>query len=1030
MAIFNHKHRFLKHIFIFFAIVCIFNSAAAQETYTFANPDRALFDGKQLHEQHKFTISQRYINGYIEEVEGKKGQDKKTLADGENVQKAYFLQAANAYELQQTNAASLLRQYIKRFPYSAKIDVCHFMLGNLAFSNRQYNLALQEYNKCHLRRLDKDKKDELQFNKGYAYLKQNDITSAKSEFANLKSNKKSKYQKSALYYYSYCQYVEGNYENALNGFEQVQNEQGLKNVVPYYIVQIYYKKKDYDQLLPYCQKLLAEQPNNSNNAEVYRILGECEFNKGDYANTIKHLTAYEKISKKVVRGDMYMLGYAYFKTNDFANAIKRFSKVTTEQDTLSQNAFLHLGHCYVALNQKDNARMSYASAAKMDADKHLKEEAAYNYTLATYETTTPFGESITAFESFLNEYPSSAHTPEINERLVNIYLTTRDYKAANESLSRLPELSPKMRDAKAYILFQMGVEAFAAKDYKTAISHFEDARRTGTDNFNHAQVLYWQAEAEYNRNNFDKARSCWNAFANAKNAKEYPDFHLTNYNLGYTFFQQDNFKDAGTHFLRYVNNEKDPGCQSYADGLCRLADCYFAQRDLTNAHKYYGRAFDAKGSSSDYAAFQQAYILGLQKNYAGKIKGMNNVISSYPNSTYRDDAFYEMGRAQVLNGQTENAVNTFRALMEKYPNSPLASKAALEIGMAYSNEGKNQEAIAAYKDVVARFPNSIETRTALESLESIYVEENNVSSYFDYTKSLGENIVKTDISREDSLTYLAAERLYMKGDTTSAINAFEAYLKRFCSSSRSANCLAAEYYLADCHYTKGNEQEAYNLYEDLSARQGNPWMEDVLVRQAQLAYDLQDYESALAAFKKLEQSASNAKNRSAAQIGVLRCSYLVDDAQTTIQIGEQMLKEKNLPQDITNETRYYLAKALIQNGNKDKAIPHLEQLAKDTKNEHGAEAKYLVADYLFSSGNSSKAEAEVTDFIKQGTPHQYWLARAFVLLADISLQNGDYFQAKQYLVSLQANYKAQDSIQDLIAERMDIIKQQEEDKVE
>ncbi len=58
------------------------------------------------------------------------------------------------------------------------------------------------------------------------------------------------------------------------------------------------------------------------------------------------------------------------------------------------------------------------------------------------------------------------------------------------------------------------------------------------------------------------------------------------------------------------------------------------------------------------------------------------------------------------------------------------------------------------------------------------------------------------------------------------------------------------------------------------------------------------------------------------------------------------------------------------------------------------------------------------NFIEDGTPHQYWLARGFILLADVYIRQGDDFQARQYLTSLKNNYKAEDEIQGMIEDRL------------
>ena len=48
------------------------------------------------------------------------------------------------------------------------------------------------------------------------------------------------------------------------------------------------------------------------------------------------------------------------------------------------------------------------------------------------------------------------------------------------------------------------------------------------------------------------------------------------------------------------------------------------------------------------------------------------------------------------------------------------------------------------------------------------------------------------------------------------------------------------------------------------------------------------------------------------------------------------------------------------------------------------------------------------DFISKNTPHQYWLAKSFILLSDIYLSQGDRFQARHTLKSIVENYPETD----------------------
>jgi hypothetical protein len=64
-------------------------------------------------------------------------------------------------------------------------------------------------------------------------------------------------------------------------------------------------------------------------------------------------------------------------------------------------------------------------------------------------------------------------------------------------------------------------------------------------------------------------------------------------------------------------------------------------------------------------------------------------------------------------------------------------------------------------------------------------------------------------------------------------------------------------------------------------------------------------------------------------------------------------------------------------------------------------------------------------FTQQQTSHQYWLAKSLILLADINVDNEDLFQAKQYLLALQKNYRTQDDIQTIIETKLQHINQLE-----
>ena len=97
--------------------------------------------------------------------------------------------------------------------------------------------------------------------------------------------------------------------------------------------------------------------------------------------------------------------------------------------------------------------------------------------------------------------------------------------------------------------------------------------------------------------------------------------------------------------------------------------------------------------------------------------------------------------------------------------------------------------------------------------------------------------------------------------------------------------------------------------------------------------------------------------------------------------------------------------------------------------EYGAESKYRVAEYYFFMNDLKKSEKEIFEFIDKNTPHQYWLAKSFILLSDIYVEDNREFEAKQYLLSVRENYSGKSDISTEIKIRLEKIEKKEAEKV-
>ncbi|MFW9597779.1 MAG: tetratricopeptide repeat protein [Paludibacter sp.] len=987
--------------------------ATAQETKYFSNSDVLFNQGKEFYNQRKYAASYRSFEAFVR---------KTPMVNAGQLQEAGFYIAANAYYLKQKDAPTKMRLYLVQHPYTPFADLANFMLGMMDSQAKDYKNALLHFNKVNENRLGRYEKVDYLFSKGFACIQTKNFNDALTIFKRLK-DMKTRYDLAATYYYAYSEYTLGNYAAALPEFLKIEDNPAYKNLVPYYIIQIYYYQKKFDELNGRAETLLKNNPSNPANAEIYRIMGEIAYGKKDYPKAISNLKQYEKLAPQTLRNDMYMLGLSLYNQSKFAESIQYLSKITTDKDELSENAYLHIGNSYIKTGDKTNARLAFEAALNTNFNPGVREEAMFNYALTSFETTSAFGESITAFERFLTEFPNSKHNDKAQNYLASAYFSSKNYQTSIESINKIKNPNARVMEAKQYVLYQLGTEAFTQQDNVKAIDYFTQSLRISSSGKYSAECLYWRSEAYYRTSMPDKSVDDLNAFFANTYSRNSVNLKIANYNMAYAYFSQKKYGQAIDWFQKYIRMETNKSATTYPDALNRVGDCFFAERNFNSAETYYAQAVAANPANGDYAMFQSAYVAGLQKNYTAKASRLESLLAKFPKSEYADEAMYETGRAYLMLDNEQSALSWFKKLLSTYTSSSSARKGALEIGMIYFNNNNFDEAITAYKKVILLYPGSEESYTALESLEAVYIEKNDVSSYLAYTKTLNMKIAGNSAQREDSISFIAAEKQYMNAKYQQAISGLRSYLTSYCPGGR--HCTTAQYYLADSYYRSNDKAAALSAYDALLRITGNEYMLEAATRCAEISYDNKDYEASLRYFKQMETLAQGAEKLNNARLGVLRCSYFLNDHQTTIKVATDIVADQRSDAAVKTEARYNRAKAYLATNQHLAAVTDLKAVSVDTRTETGAEANYLLANLYFEQNNLKTAEDEIMAFAKKNTPHQFWLARSFVLLSDIYIKQNNDFQAKQYLLSLQKNYTTADEIQTMINERLQAIAQRE-----
>ena len=994
----------MKKIILLLSVIGLFSFANAQRATTQGKSQELFDQGKEMFYEKNYTGASDLLTEYI-----------KQATDAYQIEQAEYFMAASAFYRNSPNSGDIMKEYLSNYPETLHHNQMKFLIGSYHFNEKDWKKAIFWFDQANLDYLSIEDQEDFSFRMAYADLQAGNKDQAAQLFGLLSQNS-NKYRDAGNFYYGYIEYTNGNYDNALSRFQRVANNPEYNREVAFYTAQSTFLKENLEEAIRLSDAFVSRYPESEHAAEMYRILGNSNYRLGRASRAIPYYERYQQRVAQPLRGDAYFLGLSYLEANKLNEAVKMFQYATGESDALAQNAHLYLGQTYLKMNDKPKAQMSFASASRTNFDEKARETAMFNYALLTHQTNfSVFSESITLFENFLREYPNSQYANQVNDILAETFLTTKDYNAALAAINRIDKPARRILEAKQMVLFQLGTQQFVNGNTSQAIDFFDKSINMGNyDKKARTNAYFWRGESKYRINNFSAAASDFQSFTQEA-TKSDENYALGFYNLGYARFKQNQYGPARTAFQNYVAAQNKKDVPEYADAHNRIGDTYYFSRNFAEAENYYNASAKANPASADYAAYQRAFVMGLQRNYQGKISALDELMRAYPNSHYYDDALFEKSRSLVMLNKENEAVNVLNKLISEFPQSPLARQGGVQLGQLHYNASRYDQAAASYKTVIQNFPGSEDARSALQALETVYKDMDNIDAYVKYANALPGGMRITPL-RQDSLTYMAAESLYMRGSKKDAESSLNKYLQTYPNGAYASD---AHYYVGVIADENNDKARAITNFKKVIDANNGKFLENALVYVAQTEYNAGDFQEALAHYARLNNAAQSLAHKQTAQLGMARTNTRLNNYHEVTRAVDLLLDNKNLSPETTTEAHYLRGKAFQEVREVDKAMSDFAAIAKDTRSIYGAEAQYLLAQSYYNWKSYDKAEAQVKEFMQMTTPHQYWLARALIVLSDTYFAKDDKFQARQYVESLKANYKGNESdIQQMIDERL------------
>ena len=306
---------------------------------------------------------------------------------------------------------------------------------------------------------------------------------------------------------------------------------------------------------------------------------------------------------------------------------------------------------------------------------------------------------------------------------------------------------------------------------------------------------------------------------------------------------------------------------------------------------------------------------------------------------------------------------------------------------------------------------------ALSGLQSAYSSIAKIEEYINLVDTLLEFSISK--AEQDSLTYNAAFMKFSEEDYLKASRTFMGYIDKFQDGVFIDD---ANYYGAVSFLNNGDTVQATLLYEEIIRSEASMYRENALVFLARKYYKKGDFVQSNKYYKEIEIIASTNSLRREAVIRLMY-GYEYKDVNVACKYAKYVVSLDKKDDWLLSKAKILIARSEFESGNYAKSRRTFQEVTQISYYEEGAEAQYYLAYLTFLDDSLLLAEEMIFE-LSENYRSDHFIAKAFLLLADIYIIQGNTFQAKATLESIIKNHKGEDIVNDSRKKWENIVEEQ------
>ncbi len=859
---------------------------------------------------------------------------------------ADFLKAASLFHTDSPGAREALETFASRYPASPHFKSAILMIGDCCFFAHDYGEAMTWYSSVNPSEAPLPEQQRTLYAYRLAVSRlMNGLADDRTEELISLMSKDLDYRIAARYYQAYSDYLKRDYDKAFSGFEAVAGELSR-----------------------------TETPREGMEPQYYMV--QILYRQAKFDEAIRHGTTILKKNRiPALLPELHrVIGLSYFKKGNHHSAhglLDAYVEEAVMQGfSPSEDAVYALGVCEYEEGDRERAAAHFSTLTDL---QDITGQGAWYHLGEIAMAEGRYDEAVMDFSKAAH----IAYDPDTAERAAynRIAAVTHGGNSPFQSTTAMYEEfltswpSSRYADNVRKGLYQ----AYAAsRDYDNALLILDGINNPGPEVIAERQKILYAKGAQQERSG--------------------------------------NHRGAATTLEEALKLGSDPDLN--AEIALWLGQAQYGAGNYAASVRALDKAIDSRRLSKEKKAealYQRAYSNLRREKYADAARDFRSVtVDSSAPRTLVPDSKLRLADCLYYTGNLKDAAETYDKARET--DSEAADYATLRMALMAGLQGDRKRETALLRDFLRDYPQSGSRPEAMFRLGTSLEAQKDIQGAQSAFSTLTDQYPTSPFAREGALR--SANLLMKSGSVAGAVTKYRDIISRWPASPEAKE---ADTVLRDHYAAEGNLEEYASFLASINdAPKIRPdQMEEITFRSAERAYvaDLEDtgllktylekYPDgrylAQALLWTAQADADAGRGREALE-GVDRLIQLRGDspeAEDARLLREELKDYVELFSAIDKADSPREAK---------KGLAMLTELASNPDNPVGAQANVELGERLLKAGRHSDALAVLDRFTESGTPHRYWLARGFLVLADVHHAMGKDWLAKEYVITLRDSY--------------------------